>query len=92
MLDHWADTTPTRRFVSDGTSHWALLSEGEDWKLQRRTVAPALGPRVMPLLSGHVMASAREALDGLDGEPAIDLLAFLQTQASHLRAVSPRLQ
>jgi cytochrome P450 len=58
-----------------------LLSSGDAWKLQRRTVAPALGPRVMPLLSGHVMASAREALDGLDGEPAIDLLAFLQTLA-----------
>jgi cytochrome P450 len=58
-----------------------LLSMGDAWKLQRRTVAPALGPRVMPLLSGHIRASTNEALDALDGEQAIDLLAFLQTLA-----------
>ena len=36
-----------------------LLSMGEAWRLQRRTVAPALGPRVIPLLSRHIMASTR---------------------------------
>ncbi|HEX3064970.1 MAG TPA: cytochrome P450, partial [Dongiaceae bacterium] len=28
-----------------------FLSEGEEWKHQRRTIAPALAPRVMPLLA-----------------------------------------
>src|ERR1700753_1385281 len=28
-----------------------LLSEGEEWRHQRRTVAPALAPRVLPMLA-----------------------------------------
>jgi len=55
-----------------------LLSSGDTWKLQRRTVAPALGPRVMPLLCGHIMASTNAALDDLGLEQSIDLQAFLQ--------------
>jgi cytochrome P450 len=58
-----------------------LLSTGEAWRLQRRTVAPALGPRMVPLLCSHVMASAREAIDALDqcAGQRVDLLAFMQT-------------
>ncbi len=57
-----------------------LLSEGEDWKLQRRTIAPALAPRVVPLLLRHVASAAGEAirrLGGDRGEP-VDLLAAMQ--------------
>ncbi|MFI5018576.1 MAG: cytochrome P450, partial [Dongiales bacterium] len=32
-----------------------FLSEGEDWRLQRRTIAPALSPRVMPMLAQHIV-------------------------------------
>src|SRR5271167_1833722 len=64
-----------------------LLSMGEAWRLQRRTVAPALGPRVIPLLSRHILASTQEALDMLD-QPCVDLLTFIQTLTLDIAARS----
>src|SRR5262249_49363805 len=68
-----------RPIVGDGL----LLSTGDAWRLQRRTIAPALGPRVIPLLSRHIMTATAEALSALDRQTdqPIDLLAFLQTLA-----------
>jgi cytochrome P450 len=63
-----------RPIVGDGL----LLSTGEAWRLQRRTVAPALGPRIIPLLCRHIMASTNEALENLT-DPEADLFALLQT-------------
>ena len=37
-----------------------ILSEGEAWRHQRRTIAPALTPRIVPVLARHVI----EAADG----------------------------
>ncbi len=57
-----------------------FLSEGEEWKHQRRTIAPALAPRVMPLLARHVVLAAEDAatlLAAEDGGP-VDLLAAMQ--------------
>ncbi len=65
------------------TGEGLLLSEGDDWKLQRRTVAPALAPRVMPMLARHIAAANERAVARLHqqvGEP-IDLLATMQTLA-----------
>ena len=42
------------RILRPITGEGLLLSEGDDWKLQRRTVAPALAPRVMPMLARHI--------------------------------------
>src|SRR5215468_11539376 len=44
-----------------------LLSKGEDWKHQRRTLAPAFAPRTMPLLARHVATAAAETIAELDG-------------------------
>jgi cytochrome P450 len=38
-----------------------FLAEGEAWRHQRRTIAPALGPRTMPILARHVVAACAEA-------------------------------
>ena len=67
-----------------------LLSEGEDWKLQRRTVAPAFAPRTMPLLAGHVARAAEAAVAGLAGsaEPCVDLLAAMQSLALEIAGTS----
>jgi len=57
-----------------------LLSEGEDWRQQRRTVAPAFGPRTLPILAGHIAQATDELIDGLaecGGRP-VDLLAEMQ--------------
>ena len=60
-----------------------LLSEGEAWRHQRRTIAPAMAPRVIPLLARHIAAVAEEAVASVgarSGEP-LNLLAFMQFTA-----------
>ena len=71
------------RILRPITGNGLLLSMGETWRLQRRTVAPALGPRVIPLLSRHIMRSTDEALDELERRIArpVDMLTFVQTLA-----------
>nr|WP_294509295.1 cytochrome P450 [uncultured Rhodopila sp.] len=71
------------RILRPITGEGLLLSEGEPWKLQRRTIAPALGPRVMPMLASHIVASTRQAVARLsaDSNRPIDLLAAMQSLA-----------
>jgi unspecific monooxygenase len=68
-----------RPIVGDGL----LLSTGDAWRLQRRTIGPALAPRVIPLLARHIVASTIEGLAALDRQidQPVDLLAFMQTLA-----------
>ena len=71
------------RILRPITGEGLLLSEGDTWRLQRRTIAPALGPRVMPMLVRHIVASTERAVDRLNagaGEP-VDLLATMQLLA-----------
>jgi len=84
-------TPATIRILRPITGEGLLLSEGENWKLQRRTVAPALAPRVMPMLAGHVVTATEDALDRLgalgaaagEGAPgvSVDLLSTMQNLA-----------
>jgi cytochrome P450 len=85
-------TPATIRILRPIIGKGLLLSEGEDWKLQRRTIAPALAPRVMPMLAEHVVSTTEGALDRLaaqaqadttDGMSAasVDLLATMQSLA-----------
>jgi cytochrome P450 len=57
-----------------------LLSEGEDWRQQRRIVAPAFGPRTLPILAGHIAQATGALIDGLAdcGGCPVDLLAEMQ--------------
>jgi cytochrome P450 len=56
-----------------------LLSEGEDWRQQRRTVAPAFAPRTIPLLARHIAQATGVLIDRLAGDARpIDLLAEMQ--------------
>jgi cytochrome P450 len=71
------------RILRPITGDGLLLSEGDEWKLQRRTVAPALGPRVMPMLASHVVSSVDQVVARLraaSGRP-VDLLATMQNLA-----------
>jgi cytochrome P450 len=57
-----------------------VLSEGETWRHQRRTIAPALTPRVIPMVSRHVASAVEEQFDEWStrrGE-TVDLLAAMQ--------------
>jgi len=80
-------TPATIRILRPITGKGLLLSEGEDWKLQRSTIAPALAPRVMPMLASHVVTATEEALRRLAAEAkaqpgaAVDLLATMRNLA-----------
>jgi unspecific monooxygenase len=58
-----------------------LLSEGEEWRMQRRTMAPSFVPRVIPILARHFVTVGMETLTRLEAEAAkpIDLLAVMQS-------------
>jgi cytochrome P450 len=68
------------RILKPITGQGLLLAEGDVWKLQRRTVAPALAPRMMPLLTRHIVAVTEEALDALKDRVAqpVNLLEAMQ--------------
>ncbi len=42
-----------------------VLSEGQEWRHQRRTIAPAIAPRVISLLARHIGAVAEETVASL---------------------------
>ena len=69
------------RILRPITGNGLLLSEGEAWRHQRHTIAPALAPRVMPLLARHIVAVAEEQIVSIATQATqgpIDLLATLQ--------------
>jgi cytochrome P450 len=60
-----------------------LLAEGDEWKHQRRTIAPALTPRSVPVLARHAVTAAEETVAELRaaGDAPVDLLAAMQQLA-----------
>jgi cytochrome P450 len=66
-----------------------LLSEGEDWRHQRRTVASAFAPRMIPMLARHIAQATGTLIDRLlsSGGP-VDLLAEMQFLALEIAGQS----
>ena len=67
-----------------------LLSDSEEWKYQRRTVAPAFAPRTIPLLAAHVARATEAAVAKLAasaGQP-VDLLTEMQALALEIAGTS----
>ncbi len=78
--DNYRRNPATRRVLQPVLGAGLFLAEGEAWRHQRRTIAPALAPRTMPILAHHVVAAsaAKEAeLAGLTHRP-LELLPHLQ--------------
>ena len=71
------------RILRPMTGMGLLLSEGDDWRLQRRTIAPALAPRNMQLLARHIVTCTQGALAALAAQAGapVDLLAAMQNLA-----------
>jgi cytochrome P450 len=71
------------RILRPLTGTGLLLAEGEEWRWQRRTIAPALAPRVIPLLARHIVAVVEETVAALESRTAapVDLLAAMQAMA-----------
>jgi unspecific monooxygenase len=76
-----------RPIVGDGL----LLSEGEDWRHQRRTMAPAMAPRVVPMMARHVALATEgtvtQATQVAANSP-VDILATVQFLALEIAARS----
>ncbi len=68
-----------RPLIGDGL----LLSEGDSWRHQRRTIAPVLAPRQFPVLMQHVAAVAGDTITRLDGQAGrpVALLPEMQRTA-----------
>ena len=75
-----------RPIIGDGL----LLSEGEDWRYQRRTIAPALSPRVVPILARHIASATAETISRLaaSSDKPVDILATVQFLALEIAARS----
>jgi cytochrome P450 len=88
---NYARTPATIRILGPITGNGLFLSEGEEWRHQRRTIAPALAPRVMPVLAQHIVAATQETIARLaafaDGE-TVDLLSTVQLLALEIAARS----
>jgi len=71
------------RILRPITGDGLLLSEGEEWRHQRRTIAPALAPRVIPMLARHIAVSTEAAMARLHAaaDAPVDLLAAMQRLA-----------
>ena len=73
-------TRATIRIVRPIVGRGLLLSEGDEWRHQRRTLAPAFAPRALGLLARHVATVADETVERLDrrqGQP-VDLMTEMQ--------------
>lgn len=80
--DSYRRSPATIRILRPLVGQGLFLSEGEAWRFQRQTIAPALAPRVVPLLLRHVASATEEALVRLGAAPApVDLLAAMQILA-----------
>ncbi len=87
---NYARSPASIRLLRPLVGNGLLLSEGDDWRLQRRTIAPALAPRVMPLLVPHILSVARETVAALGDAVGtqVDLLTIVQRTALEIAARS----
>jgi cytochrome P450 len=70
----------TKRIVQPIFGNGLFLAEGEPWRHQRRTIAPAMAPRTLPVLARHIVFACEPAeakLAALAWRP-IELLPHLQ--------------
>lgn len=72
----------SRRLLAPLVGDGLLLSEGAAWRHQRRTIAPIMAPRSMPVLTQHVAVAANEMRDRIAAQPVgVDLLPAVQFTA-----------
>jgi cytochrome P450 len=79
-----------RRVLAPILGDGLFLAEGDAWRHQRRTIAPAMAPRTMPMLARHITTAStttEAALARLTYRP-IALLPHLQTLALNIAGQS----
>lgn len=86
LVDHadaFKRTDATLRILAPVLGDGLLLSEGANWRFQRRTMAPAFAPRAMEIVARVAAEVADDRVLALakEGRAPIDLLAEMQTIA-----------
>ena len=92
-VSNYVRTPATIRILRPIVGAGLFLSEGDDWHHQRRTIAPALAPRVIPMLATHIAAAAQESVTRLAAAAVaptapVDMLAAMQFLALEIAARS----
>jgi cytochrome P450 len=88
---NYCRTSATIRILRPIVGKGLLLSEGEDWRHQRRTIAPAMAPRVVPMMARHVALATAETIAQVAAVAArgpVDILAIVQFLALEIAARS----
>ena len=78
--DNYGRNSGARRVLQPLLGAGLFLAEGAAWRHQRRTIAPSLAPRSMPMLARHVVTATQEAEGPLvqtAGQPGL-LMQHLQ--------------
>ena len=63
--EHFGRLSAGKRVLSPVVGSGLALSEGTDWKRQRRMLAPAFGPRSTPVIATHVVRATNMAVNRL---------------------------
>lgn len=70
-----------RRLLRPGTGEGVFLAEGEDWRTQRRILAPVFTPRHVELLLPHFAGAAADMVARVQGGGRFNLAMVLQETA-----------
>jgi unspecific monooxygenase len=80
--ENYRRSAATVRLLYPIVGRGLFLAEGEDWREQRRTVAPSFAPRTLPMLARHVAGVAGELATTLAAEQGeVDLLDYMHRLA-----------
>lgn len=77
-----------RRVLGPIVGEGILVSEGETWRRQRKAMAPAFTPRVVPTLARHIASCADASLPVVEVCRPVDVFALTQTLALDIAAVT----
>ena len=78
--DNYAKTNATIRILQPLLGFGLFLSEGRDWRLQRRTIAPAFTPKAVNMLVPHMHSAIQQVVDELhiQTQSSVDLFTLMQ--------------
>jgi cytochrome P450 len=88
--ENYRRTASIFRLLGPVVGNGLFLADGNDWRMQRRTVAPAFAPRMMPSVAAHAARACDRLVDELAAasDAEIDLFARLQLLALEIAAAA----
>src|SRR5271156_6041315 len=89
-IANYRRTSATLRILRPIVGEGLILSEGDEWRHQRRTIAPTMTPRVIPMLARHIAGATEAAIARLAAAASqpVDLLAAMQFLSLEIAARS----